>query len=217
MSVTVRLYRLVVFLLAGFYFVDRFAAEGFVWDNFGWQFRYMTIWALTLSLISAAMMLIPYYGRRGEPGSVFVSVTAIANMLVVFSYWRLYFQDPAMVNGGRDLVPYREYYLHLAGPLLQWFDVLFLKRGFRSPMRIALWLAVMVVLYVEWVEFIIRPLNDDPVGTITTGLPYPFLNDMSLADRGLFYLSVFVTGLVFILIFRVLQLLIMQVGRWRPA
>jgi len=99
MSRRVRTYRVMVLLLAAFYFVDRATQETYAWHEFGWQFRYLTIWALTMSLIAAAMMLTRTYGGADRRGAGFVSVTAVVNAIVVASYWRLYFQDPALVNG----------------------------------------------------------------------------------------------------------------------
>ena len=50
-------YRAAVFVLAAAYSVERALAETWVMADFGWQFRYLTNWALTLSLISAGLML----------------------------------------------------------------------------------------------------------------------------------------------------------------
>lgn len=198
-------YRCFVFALAAFYFLDRAAAEIYALDDFGWQFRYLTIWALTMSLVSAGLMLTRRFGQRDGRAAVFASVTAVMNMIVVASYWRLYFQDPTLVNGETAPVAYREYYLHLIGPGLQWIDVLFLKRGFRRPGATALWLGVLVLAYLGWAELVVAPLNDGPVGSVTTSLPYPFLNDMALPARLGFYAATWGAGLVFIGVLRGLQ------------
>jgi hypothetical protein len=139
---------------------------------------------------------------------VFVSVVAVMNMIVVVSYWRLYFDDPTLVNGDNVVVPLREYYLHLAGPLLQWIDVLAVKRGFRRVWAVALWLGVAVLAYLGWAEFVVAPLNDDPVGAWATGLPYPFLNDMTPVARLAFYGGTWASGLVFIAALRAVQALV---------
>lgn len=211
----VRAYRWVVLLLAAVFFIDRASTETFSdLSDFGWQFRYLTIWALTGSLIAAAMMLTPQYGRRNGRGDVAVSVVAVLNMIVVVSYWRLYFDDPTLVNGENRIVPLREYYLHLVGPILQWIDVLVLKRGFRRMGAVALWLGVLVIAYLVWAEAVVAPLNDGPVGTVTAGLPYPFLNDMAPAARAAFYGVTWASGLVFIALLRGLQA---AVDRARPG
>lgn len=209
MSRTHRAYRWIVLLLALAFFIDRATIEDFAdWSDFGWQFRYLTIWALTGSLIAAALMLTRRFGQRDGRGAVFVSVVAVLNMIVVLSYWRLYFDDPTLVNGDNTIVPLREYYLHLAGPVLQWIDVLAIKRGFRRVVSVAAWLGVAVLAYLGWSEFVVAPLNDDPVGTVTAGLPYPFLNDMAPGARLAFYGVTWASGLVFIAILRGAQALV---------
>jgi len=195
-------YRWGVLLLAAFYFLDRAAVESFVWHDFGWQFRYLTVWSLTLNLIAAAMMLTRQFGRPDGAGGVFLGLAATLNMIVVVSYWRLYLTDPALVNGGRPIVAYREYYLHLVGPLLQWIDLLALKRGFRRPVAVAGWLGVLVIGYLLWAELVVAPLNDAPAGSVTQGLPYPFLNDMAPWQRLRFYATTWVSGLAFIALLR---------------
>ncbi|QDY70037.1 hypothetical protein [Qingshengfaniella alkalisoli] len=199
----IKAYRLIVFGLALFYFVDRGLAADYA--NFGAQFRYMTIWALTGSVIAAGLMLVPRFGRNGPAGARFVSLVAVINALVVFSYWRLFFSDPTLVNGQRQIVAYQEYYLHLVGPVLQWIDVLFLKRAFQRVQGVVLWLAVLVIAYVSWAELLVAPRNAEPVGSVTSGLPYPFMNDMVMGERLAFYVSTFVIGLIFIGLFRTLQ------------
>jgi len=37
-------------------------------------------------------------------------------------------------------------------------------------------------------EVILQPINTIPSGTVTNGLPYPFLNDMEVFERFVFYL-----------------------------
>ncbi|MCR9088132.1 MAG: androgen-induced gene 1 family protein [Rhodobacteraceae bacterium] len=195
-----RLFRLAIFALALFFFVDRaFIAN---WDAFGAMFRYLTIWALTGNLIAAAAMLTPRYGRPDGRADGWLSTLAILNALVVFSYWRLYFINPALVNGSNEIVAYREYYLHLLGPALMWIDLMLIKRGFRRVLPAVAGLSVLILAYTLWAELLVGPLNDAPVGTVTSGLPYPFMNDMALPQRLRFYGSIFLTGLVFVALFR---------------
>jgi hypothetical protein len=201
MSRPVLIFRWIVLILAAFYFADRFRVEEFGnMEEFGWQFRYLTIWGLTGSLIAAVLMLIPEYGAPGRKAAGFVSVVGVVNMIVVVSYWRLYFKDPTLVMGEKEIVAYREYYLHMLGPLLQWIDLLWIKRAFRWPGRVAAWLGALVVAYLVWAELVIQPLNDEPVGTVANGLPYPFLNDMVFTERLVFYGATFVSGRVFLLV-----------------
>ncbi|WP_138466316.1 hypothetical protein [Poseidonocella sp. HB161398] len=196
---TARRYRLIVLILAILYSID--VAVTADYGTFGAQFRYLTIWALTGNLMAAAAMTVPGFGRPDGRFDLPLSLLAIVNALVVISYWRLFLIDPSLVNGENDPKPYREYYLHLVGPALMWIDLFWLKRGFRRLLPVAGALAAMVVAYAGWAELLVGPLNDAPVGTVTSGLPYPFLNDMELPQRLAFYGTTFVGGLVLIPVF----------------
>jgi len=196
-------YRLIVALLALGYFAD--TARLADYHAFGAQFRFLTIWGQTANLVAALLMLVPRFGRPDGRLDTLLSVIAIVGALVVFSYWRLYLIDPHLVNGDDTPKPYRDYYLHLVGPALMWIDLLVLKRGFRRILPAIAGLAVMVVAYVGWIELLVAPRNSEPVGKVSTGFPYPFLNDMTPDQRGTFYGAIFVTGIAFILLFRLLS------------
>lgn len=159
--------------------------------SFGAQFRYLTIWALTGAVVSWSMCLL----RPGRaPG--FHAAAAVLSALVVLLYWRLYFADPANVNGDSPIRWYLEYYLHLAGPVLQGVNAVVLIRVFDRPVAAIPWMAAVFVAYVAWIELLVQPFNDVPVGSITTGLPYPFLNNMELGARAVFYGTTAMTLLV---------------------
>ena len=202
---SVRAYRWAVLVLAAIFFVDRFGTERFTLESFGWQFRYLTIWALTLSLVSAAMMTTRAYGASDDRGAVFVSVTAAMNLLVVASYWRLALTDPSLVYGDTRVVQVRDLYLHLVGPALQVGDALFFKRAIRFARRTVAWVLALIVTYVLWAELVVAPLNDDPVGRVRTGLPYPFLNDMGLGARLRFYAATALAGACLVGVLRLVQ------------
>lgn len=187
----VRVFRSVAFGLALFFWLEQFRGlSGGV--GFGAQFRYLTIWALTASVLSFGLAL-----RRGPPPLTLAAVATVMNGLVVVLYWRLFFIDPALVNNGTP-VWWREYYLHLLGPLLQAFDALVVMAAFRAPLRVAGWLAVLILAYVGWAELVVQPLNDWPAGRVTSGLPYPFLNDLEPAARLGFYARTAAMALVFV-------------------
>ena len=214
MASTVQIYRWAVLLLASVFFVDRFGTERFTLDTFGWQFRYLTIWALSLSLVSAAMMTTRTYGGRDDRGAIFVSVTAALNLLVVVSYWRLALTDPTLVYGDTRVVPLRDIYLHLLGPALQVGDALFLKRAIRFVGRSAAWLLALVVAYVLWAELVVAPLNAEPVGQVRSGLPYPFLNDMGVLERLRYYAVTALAGVCLAGALRLFQAGVLRTGRF---
>ena len=209
----VLIYRWVVFLLAAGFTLRQvvFAAD---YSDPGGPFRYLTIWALLLSFFSASRMLAFSERRSTRTWPNLVAVTAAVNALVVIMYWRLYLQDPALVNSGPPLPWWLDYYLHGLGPLLQWIDALFLYGAFRRPLRAVPWLIGLTVLYVAWIEGVVGPTNAAPVGLVTDGLPYPFLNAMLPQERLSFYTVTGASGLVLLAGFTALAWII---RRFRPA
>lgn len=181
----VRHFRTGVLALAGLYWLQQFASNDY--SAFGWQFRYLTIWALTFNLVAAGMMYARSTGRTRRKFDAFISVSVVLNGIVVYMYWKLWFTDPALVNGGDPLPWWKEYYLHALGPALQVFDALFILGAFRYMKTVIAWLFVTMLAYIAWIEVLVGPLNDAPVGKVTSGLPYPFLNDMAKPDRMAFY------------------------------
>lgn len=184
----VHLYRWIVFGAAAFYTVYMLVTGDY--SDWGGPMRFLTIWALLISFWSASRMLAYTEHRILRYHDTLPSLAAVLNVMVVYLYWSLYFEDPNLVRGGDPIVWWKEYYLHLVGPVLQWIDVLFIRRGFRRPMRTLLALLAVVAAYVAWAELLVAPLNDSPAGTVTAGLPYPFLNDMTEAARLRYYATV---------------------------
>ncbi|MBZ0128578.1 MAG: androgen-induced gene 1 family protein [Rhodobacteraceae bacterium] len=191
-------YRWVVFLLAlGFWFYQ-FSQTSL--DHFGWQFRFLTIWGLTAALITSWLMLRLSLGRSERQFNAIVSATAVLEVMVVFLYWKLWFTDPALVNSDGPNPWYQEYYLHALGPALMLFDAFFILGAFHSLWRTCLIVLAIFVGYTVWVEVLVAPLNSFPEGSATHGLPYPFLNDMAMDQRLVFYGTTIGTGLALMLI-----------------
>ena len=186
-TVRARVYRLIVLALVAFFFLYNFHPDA--WTNqVGWSWRFLTNWGQALSLVVAALMVGRSFGLTRRWPDTLVSVTVVVNLMVVVLYWQLYFDDPALVNvDGEPPVWWREYYLHLMGPILQWIDAFLIFGCFRRPIRVFGGMAGFIVLYSLWLELILRPFSSTPIGTVTNGLPYPFLNDMILSDRIWFY------------------------------
>lgn len=204
----VTIYRWLVFLLAAFFFVESF--RNLQADAFGWQFRFLTYWGLALSFVSAFFMLRRSLGREPRRMEVLASATVVINIMVVFLYWRIYLSDPTAFyeNGVRTIPLWKEYYLHALGPILQWIDALFILGAFRKPAKTAGLVGLLAMVYFLWLEWIVAPLNTEPVGRVTSGLAYRFLNNMEISERVTFYavnggLSVVLvgvcTGLLFLM------------------
>ncbi|KIC49724.1 hypothetical protein [Tateyamaria sp. ANG-S1] len=179
------IYRWIVFLLAAGYCL--YQMIGGQWTGAGGPFRYLTIWALFLSFFAASRMLALSEHRITRRHEVTATCAAVLNVMVVFLYWRLYLTDPSLVNGGGPIVWWLEYYLHALGPALQIIDALFIGKVFRRVWRAALPLIAIIAAYVAWAELFVQRFNTKPVGDVTSGLPYPFLNSMEWADRAMFY------------------------------
>jgi hypothetical protein len=196
-------YRTIVFALALFYTAHTTLNAD--WAAPGGSLRYLTIWGLILSLLVAWRVWQNSRTRTPKSWDAFVSATAVVNAMVVFLYWKLFFEDPNSVTETGEMgVWWREYYLHLIGPLLMWLDALFFNWVFQQIKIAALWLSGLVVSYILWMELIVSPMNDSPIGDVTNGFPYPFLNDLELSGRALFYVSNFVVAFVFLLGFAAL-------------
>lgn len=192
------LYRLIVFLLAAFYWLELF--RHLDPTAFGWQFRYLTIWTLTANLLVSAQMLRLSLGRTTARWESFVSLVVVMNMAVVVQYWRLYFMDPANVTSGDGPIWWKEYYLHLTGPILMWIDAFFLLGVFSRLKLVFVAVLALGFAYPLWAELLVHPLNDAPVGSVTAGLPYPFLNNMEFSGRLVFYIGVTAVNFVFVLV-----------------
>ena len=188
-------YRFVCLLLSIGYFLYQFTDANY--SSFGIQFRYLTIWGLTGAMI--ATWLLYRTKREGFPEThlPFVSAIAVLNAMVVFLYWKLYFIDPSLVNYSGSIVWFQEYYLHVLGPLLIILDSLFFNNSFTQIKKGLLTILGICLLYILWTEALTGPLNNTPVGAVTNGLPYPFLNNMAFAERISFYATTILTGFGF--------------------
>lgn len=180
-------YRWFVFLLVLGYWIYQFNQMLDPTKGFGWQFRYLTIWALTASLLSAFAVLRLSMGWTDRRPEILAGVAVVMNVMVVYLYWKLFLADPANVNDGSPILWWQEYYLHGLGPLLQWIDAFLILGVFRRPWPVVGALLAVILVYVGWSELVIQPANARPVGSVTSGLPYPFLNNLEFSGRLVFY------------------------------
>jgi len=86
---------------------------------------------------------------------------------------------------------------NLISPLV---DSLFINNSFRQIFKGILTSLSICILFIVWSELITGPLNSTPSGKVTMGLPYPFLNDMFLKERIIFYSTTLLTGLLFYMV-----------------
>ncbi len=210
-SALIKSYRWLVFGLAAFFCV--YSVVSSEWDGFGGPFRYLTVWALFMSTFVAARVLMISYDISDNRFDGFSSATAVVNLMVVFLFWRLYFADSASVTKDGTLqVWWREYYMHGVGAVLMWIDAFLINRVFTRIISGLCWLMSTVVGYLLWAEWVIGPLNDTPTGTVTSGLPYPFLNNLDLSGRMEFYITNVVVAVVVFAVFCALAWGLRRVG-----
>lgn len=202
----VLIYRWITFLLAGGYCLYRVLTADF--SAPGGPFRFLTIWALFLSFYSASRMLALTEARIERAHEVTAMCAAVLNVMVVYLYWRLFFTDPALVNGRGPIPWHQQYYLHLLGPALQIGDALFIARAFRRVWRGVLPLLAIITTYVAWTELFVQRFNTRPSGTVTSGLPYPFLNSLEWPDRLQFYVMNGAVAVVLLAVFGALGLVL---------
>lgn len=121
-------------------------------------------------------------------------------MAVVVQYWRLYLMDPLNVSPAEGTLWWNEYYLHALGPILMWIDAFFIFGVFSRLKPVFLATLVLGIAYPVLCKLVLHPMNDKPVGTVTAGLRYPFLNNMEFGTRMIFYGFSTLANFVFILI-----------------
>jgi hypothetical protein len=177
-GLNVKVFRWIVLVLASGFWLSQFTTA--LAEGFGLQFRFLTIWGLTVNVVIAWLMLRNSHSRSDESYNTFVSAGVALSAVVVFMYWKLWFADPSSVSANGPNVWYQTYYLHAVGPALVALDAFFILGAFPFLGR--------------------RPFNATPEGTATSGLPYPFLNNMEFANRVSFYGTVIATALVFMLL-----------------
>lgn len=206
------LFRWIVFLLAAGYSIYQITTSGY--EHFGGPFRFLTIWALLLSFYASSRMLALSQHRITRSHQVTAMVAAVLNVMVVYLYWKLWLTDPALVNNNGPVIWHQEYYLHGLGPALQIFDALFIGRVFSRTWRGVIPLVGLIALYVAWSELLVQRFSDSSPGSVTSGLPYPFLNSMEWGARLEFYGLNVGVALALLVVFGILGFVLRHKARY---
>lgn len=194
-------WRLGVLLLAVGFWAHSFALEDLA--DFGWQFRYLAIWALSLGIAVGALAvrssLVP---DAGAPESLLLLAAGVSGAQAIVFWW-FWLGDPAAVaTGGATDGPVRLVYLHAVMPALIWIEAVVLSRAARGAAPAAVWLLVVLAAYMLWIEAGVAPLNPAPAGVATSGLPYPLLNEMTQGARAGLYVECALLALALVLLAR---------------
>ena len=198
----VNLFRITCLSLALFFMLDMFFFSGskvFVETGFGKQLRFFTLWSLIANFVALIFLTLSSRFKIFDRAAPFIAISAMMGFFTIILYWGLFFIDPTLVNyAGERLDFSREIYLHFAGPALLFFDAFILKKAFSDFYRITIFAFFINFGYFGWLEIFVQPNSDFPVGKITAGLPYPFMNDMPFEHRLIFMLICFIFGALFI-------------------
>ena len=84
---------------------------------------------------------------------------------------------------------------------------------FRRVWRGVVPLLIIISAYVAWAELFVQRFNTKPEGSVTSGLPYPFLNSMEWGERLNFYLFNGAIALVLLVVFGVIGALVYRIWR----
>ena len=203
------LFRVTCLAFAFIFVLDMFFLSGskfFIEVGFGKQFRYFTLWSLLANFMAILFLSLSKSFRIFDQTKPFIAISSMMGLFTIILYWGLYFIDPNLVNYGDDQLDFfREIYLHFIGPALLFFDALVLKKTFTHFKKIVTYAFIINFGYFGWLELLVGPNSDFPVGKITSGLPYPFMNDMLLEHRLIFMVVCFLCGASFIWILTKLQ------------
>jgi hypothetical protein len=187
-------WRLAVLVLATGFWAHQFTLQDLA--DFGWQFRYLSIWALTIGVISSAAALLSSTDPDAGAADTVVLLAAALAATQAICYWVLRSDERVgMATAGIVDASIRSLFLHVALPILLWIEAIFLTRATRGALGAAAWLVVVLACYMLWIEAAVAPLNPSPAGAMRTGLPYPFLNDMTPDVRAALYVVAVAVGL----------------------
>ena len=203
------LFRTVCFLLTLIFFADIFFLSGsYIFQNvgFGKQFKFFTLWSFIANFLVFSILFLSMIGIRIKIPDSLVATSTLMGIFTIILYWGLFFIDPNLVNyTDQRLNLFREFYLHLIGPLLLVVEGFLFTRAFKNFFNITLCAAAINFGYFSWIELVVARFNEFPKGTITNGLPYPFMNDMGISERLIFSASCFIFGIFFIWLFTKIQ------------
>ena len=195
MSPFIRNYRYLIFFITLAYWLDLYYLNGFS------ILRYLTNWALTLSVICAGLLSLESAIEKPLRINSFIIAAFCTNVVVMVLYWKLYFKNPDLLYAGSTRMPwYRDDFVHLFCPLAQMFDAIVFKQAFSNKVfKGGLYFLIIATLYTLLSEFVFT-------------LPYPFLWDLDLGQRIYFYTSANVTGILSLLVGLGLSVLFKKVG-----
>ena len=196
------LFRVTCLAFSFFFVLDMFFLFGskfFIEAGFGKQFRYFTLWSLLANFMALLFLSLSMKLMIFDKTKPFIAISSMMGLFTIVLYWGLFFINPNLVNYADERLDFfREVYLHFLGPALLFFDALILKKAFTHFKKIIPYAFIINFGYFTWLELLVGPNSNFPVGKVTSGLPYPFMNNMLLEHRLIFMVICFMCGALFI-------------------
>lgn len=156
-------------------------------EEFGWQFRLIEVWAVTGTVLAAALMVRLSMGWSRSRHEELVGGVAAVNVVVLALHLGPLGVWSPTLPGWHGLA------LNVVVPAAQIADAVLILGAFRRVRGAVAWSSSMAAAYVVWIELAVRPLNASVEGR--GGLPYPPLDAMPLSDRLGLYAAVTLLGL----------------------
>ena len=213
MNVFRRQFRIHTFLLAIFFWWLGIGSGLYIGassgqlENWGGGLRYLTNWVLTLNFLLALNAIIIEFSKN-KFLNLIIPATFSMNVVVIVLYWGLRFIDQGYLNVNTDdwtlFEWFWDFYLHWGMSVLVLIEILFFNKAIIRILNSYFILMIIFFGYIFWIELLIMPNNDDPCGEYNCGFPYPFLNEMELTDRSIFYSGVWVIGTLSYILSRVI-------------
>ena len=164
----------------------------------GGGLKYLTNWVLTLNLIVAFDAIIFEVTRKVKLFNSIISATIAMNIVVIALYWGMRSVDETLLDVNTEKWTLLQWiwdsYLHWGMALIVLIEAIIFNSIYDKLIRAYTVLIVIFLGYIFWIETFVSQYNTDPCGSINCGFPYPFLNDLNISERTIFYLGVWILG-----------------------
>lgn len=183
-------------------------ASSGVLEKWGGGLIYLTNWVLTLNLLVALDSSFFATRKKNRPLQIIYPAALAMNFVIIALYWGMRILDQSLLDVNTENWTFREwawdFYLHWGMTIFILVELVFFTNIIKNFIKTYAALLLIFFGYIFWIEAFISKFNNSPCGKLTCGFPYPFLNDLDVKGRIIFYLGVFILGTVSFLFARIL-------------
>ncbi len=166
-------------ILATFFVYINFERFHLFFISFGGAYRFWSDWGFAACVLSCYWML---SSTKRKKHAIGISVISAASVSYAGLYWVFFLGAPGSGALPVSFEPVTTAIIHSVVPLLQIINTIFFVNSFQRLKPIMYRILVLTIAYVIWLIVLVAPLNDTPSGTVTSGYPYPFLNNLSFIE-----------------------------------